>query len=247
MPYAINGGVRIHYEVVGEGPPLVLHHGSFGSLDNWRDFGYVDPLKEGHQLILMDARGHGKSDKPHQSAEYSLTLRSSDVIAVLDDLEIAKTDFMGYSMGGWIGFGVARYAPNRFRSLILGGAHPFQESMQAFRAMLPKEPSAFPGLLEPGFGVHLTPEIRKRLMASDLLALHALTLDREDFSDVLPTMRMPCLLFAGSADLRFPLVEECARRIPNSTFFSLVDRGHVAALAESDLVLPHLRAFLSQF
>jgi pimeloyl-ACP methyl ester carboxylesterase len=246
VPQSNNNGLSIHYEVEGEGPPLVLHHGSFGSVDDWRDFGYVGALKGRRTLILMDSRGHGKSHKPPDPAEYSLASRASDVIAVLDDLGIRKADFMGYSMGGWIGFGLARYAADRFRSLILGGAHPFQENMQAFRAMLPKEPNEFLALLEPAFGVHLVPAMRERMVTNDLDALHALTLDREDFSDVLPTMRMRCLLFAGSTDPRLPQVEECARRMPNVTFFSPMDCGHVAALGRSDLVLPHLRVFLNQ-
>ncbi len=246
MPHANNEGLSIYYEVEGEGPPLVLLHGSFGSLDDWRDFGYVHALKQRHQLILMDSRGHGRSDKPYEVAVYDVASRASDVIAVLDDLEIQTTDFMGYSMGGWIGFGLAKYVPDRVRSLILGGAHPFQENMQAFRAMLPKEPSAFLALLEPAFGEHLLPAMRERLVTNDLDALHALTLDREDFSEVLPTMRMPCLLFAGSTDPRLPQVKESARHMPNAIFFSPMDCGHVAALGRSDLVLPHLRMFLDQ-
>ena len=61
VPYANNQGVRIHYEVEGSGPPLILHHGSFGSGLDWREFGYTDALKQDHQLILIDARGHGAS------------------------------------------------------------------------------------------------------------------------------------------------------------------------------------------
>lgn len=45
MPYVSNKGVRIHYEVEGEGPPLVLQHGSAGSLEDWHEFGYVEALK----------------------------------------------------------------------------------------------------------------------------------------------------------------------------------------------------------
>jgi pimeloyl-ACP methyl ester carboxylesterase len=246
LPHAKNNGLSIHYEVEGEGPPLILQHGSFGSLDDWRDLGYVDALKGRRKLILIDARGHGKSDKPHDAAEYSLASRVSDVVAVLDDLEIQKADFMGYSMGGWIGFGAARYAADRFRSLLLGGAHPFQESMQAFRAMLPEEPTAFLALVEPAFGAYLTPAMRDRLIANDLGALHALTLDREDFSIVLPLMAMPCLLFSASGNPRLPQVEECARRMPNATFFSLKGCSHVATLCRSDLVLPHLQDFLGK-
>ena len=244
MPDVDNNGIAIHYEVEGSGPPLVLQHGSFGSLEDWREIGYVAPLRECSSLILIDARGHGKSGKPHDPAAYDLRARASDVIAVLDDLGIQTADFMGYSMGGWIGFGLAKYAPHRFRSLILGGAHPFAEDMGAFRAMLPKEPGSFLELIAPAFGPYLLPGMRLRLVANDLEALAALTTDRDDLGDVLPTMRMPCLIYVGTEDPRLPRVRDCARLMPNGTFFSLPDCTHVGAFGRTDLVLPHLTAFL---
>src|SRR3954453_8073780 len=97
----------------GEGLLLVLQHGSSDSLESWRQFGYVAALKHTHRLILIDARGHGRSDKPHDPAAYDIALRAGDVVAVLDDLGIRETSYLGTSMGGWIGFGVAKYAPER--------------------------------------------------------------------------------------------------------------------------------------
>lgn len=246
MPHASNNGLLIHYEVVGEGYPLVLLHGSFGSLEDWRDLGYVEALRAQRKLILIDARGHGKSDKPHDPSSYSLAARTADIVAVLDDLQIPNADFMGYSMGGWIGFGLARYSADRFRSFILGGSHPFEESMQTFRALLSDDPVAFLKLLEPSFGPHLGPAMRSRMVKNDLTALHALTADRADFSEVLPTMAMPCLLFAGTDDPRYPRVQECARQMPNAAMFKLEGCGHVAAWGRSDMVLPHLRNFLDR-
>jgi pimeloyl-ACP methyl ester carboxylesterase len=65
MPYATNDGVCIHYQEEGSGPPLVLLHGFTLSLEHWRDSGYVTALRDDSRLILMDPRGHGASDKPH--------------------------------------------------------------------------------------------------------------------------------------------------------------------------------------
>lgn len=124
MPPTVNQGVAINYELEGDGPLLVLCHGSFGSLEDWYDFGYVDGLKDTRTLVLIDARGHGKSDKPLDTGSYSLASRASDITAVLDALGIETADYLGYSMGGWIGFGLALYAKDRFRSLMLGGATP---------------------------------------------------------------------------------------------------------------------------
>ena len=87
MPYAMNDGVRIYYEREGSGPPLVLQHGFTRSLEGWRDSGYVDALKDTYDLILVDARGHGRSDKPHDSADYVLDKRVGDILAVMDDAD----------------------------------------------------------------------------------------------------------------------------------------------------------------
>jgi len=75
MPYATHGDLRIHYETDGSGPPLVLQHGYTLSLKRWYALGYVDALRARYRLILVDARGHGESDKPHDPAAYGLHLR----------------------------------------------------------------------------------------------------------------------------------------------------------------------------
>ncbi|UCE38755.1 MAG: alpha/beta fold hydrolase, partial [Thermoplasmata archaeon] len=129
MPYVENNGVRIYYEIEGKGPPLVLQHGWSNSLEYWRDFGYIEPLKEDYRLILIDARGHGKSDIPDDPEAYEMDLMAEDVITVLDHLNIGKAHFLGYSSGGWIAFHLAKIAPERFTSFIIGGAHPYAESL----------------------------------------------------------------------------------------------------------------------
>ena len=90
MPYAINQGIRIHYQVEGSGPPLVLQHGFFWSVEGWYRVGYVDALRTSYRLILVDARGHGASDKPHDDAAYSLPQHVADIVAVLDALYLPK-------------------------------------------------------------------------------------------------------------------------------------------------------------
>src|SRR5262245_39169739 len=99
MPYASNQGVRIYYEVEGDGPPLILQHGSACSSAEWREMGYRDILRRDYQLILIDARGHGASEKPHDPAAYALPLRVADVTTVLDALALHHAHYFGYSMG----------------------------------------------------------------------------------------------------------------------------------------------------
>ena len=90
MPYVDNSGVKIHYHVEGDGPPLVLQHGLTNSLETWYAYGFVEELQKDYRLILVDARGHGRSGKPHDPADYDLKLRVSDILAVIDDVGVDK-------------------------------------------------------------------------------------------------------------------------------------------------------------
>jgi pimeloyl-ACP methyl ester carboxylesterase len=244
MAFAQNGGVRIHYQTAGTGPALVLHHGTMGSGPDWVDLGYVEALKDRHKVILVDARGHGQSDKPHDPAAYDLRLRAADVVAVLDDLGVPSASFFGYSMGGWIGFGLARYFPRRIDAFIIGGAHPYAENTQAIRDRMPMDPAAFAAGLERTYGALLTPARRARLSANDLVALRALTQDRESLAEILPSMTTPSLLFVGELDPRLAQGRQAAAEMPNATFFSLPGCDHVGTTRRTEIIIPRMRAFL---
>jgi hypothetical protein len=79
-----------------------------------------------------------------------------------------------------------------------------------------------------------------RLLSADLQAYLALTQDRPGVDDILPTMLIPCCLYAGETDPIYPEVEACSRYIPRVTFFSLPGLGHCEAYARSELVLPRV-------
>lgn len=244
MPFVTNQGVRIHYETVGGGPPLLLHHGTAGSCEDWVELGYVDALKPSCQVISMDSRGHGQSDKPHDPGAYDLALRTADVVAVLDHLKIPKAAFFGYSLGGWIGFGLAKFSLHRFNSFILCAAHPYAENMQAFRDLMPRDQKTLEAQLHKLYGDALSPTLKSRLMSNDLDALLALTQDRNSVDDVLPLMTMPSLLFVGELDPRFSKVEACSSKLPNATFFKIPGADHISSIRQTEIILPRVKTFL---
>jgi pimeloyl-ACP methyl ester carboxylesterase len=172
MSMVNHNGVRIHYHVEGVGSPLVLYHGMRDSLVSWQDYGYTEPLKKKYQLVLIDSRGHGASDKPHDPGAYTLPLRVADVVAVLDDLGIGAAHYLGYSLGDWIGFGMAKYAPERLKSLIIGGAQPYGHSFATFRQILRGGIKAWVAAAEQMAGP-LPSERRQRLLDNDAQALLA--------------------------------------------------------------------------
>jgi pimeloyl-ACP methyl ester carboxylesterase len=244
MAYADNDGVRIHYQAEGNGPPLVLQHGYSDSLESWYDFGYVEQLKSERRVILIDARGHGASDKPHDTAKYTRELQASDVVAVLRDLHITRADYWGYSMGGQIGFAMAQFAQDWVRGLVIGGAAGGGLSRAGDRLLASLEArgaEAIPAI----WGVALPAKLHDRLLANDVEALKACRADSPGFANIFSTIVKPSLLYAGSADPSCATAEAAAAKMPNATFFTVPDLGHAEVMLRSELVLPRVTDFLS--
>jgi pimeloyl-ACP methyl ester carboxylesterase len=118
-----NDGVRIAYEISGAGEPVVLVHG-FASdrVQNWRGPGWYQTLNgAGYQVIALDCRGHGESDKPHDPKMYSHETMAGDVVAVMQDAGVGRTLLMGYSMGGYISMSLLIKHPDLFRKVVIAG------------------------------------------------------------------------------------------------------------------------------
>ncbi len=244
MSFVSNDGIRIHYELEGNGPPLVLQHGLSDSIESWYEFGYVERLKDEFQLIMIEARGHGDSDKPHVSAAYDLKLMTSDVLAVLDRLHLERVYYCGYSLGCRIGFEIAKQAPERIHAFIMGGHHPYFSSTQFFRNIFKDGLDAWLEVIEAAAGP-LKPSTRERLLNNDIDAMRAVVAnDRPDISEVLPTMTMRCRLFAGSEDAHYENVKRAASELPNGDFFPLFGLNHFQVYLRGDLVAPLITPYI---
>jgi pimeloyl-ACP methyl ester carboxylesterase len=123
MPSFHNGAVEIAYLDEGEGDPIVLVHGFASSKNvNWVYPTWVSDLrKDGRRVIALDNRGHGESAKLYDPAQYSIPAMASDALALMDHLDIARADVMGYSLGARIASWLGLKQPARLRSAILGG------------------------------------------------------------------------------------------------------------------------------
>ena len=105
------------------GEPILLIHG-FASTHriNWTQPGWASALtKAGRRTVLLDNRGHGESDKPHDASAYATPNMARDAANLLAHLNILRADVMGYSMGARIGAFLALERPDLVRSLVLGG------------------------------------------------------------------------------------------------------------------------------
>ncbi len=261
MPYANNNGVRIHYETDGSGLPLMLQHSFSSSLDNWYKNGYAEVLRKDYKLILVDARGHGKSDKPHSVEDYRSDIVAGDYTAILDELEIQKAHFFGYSMGGRIGFqSLARHALSRLSSLIIGGATPYGTRTQAEREEYAMRLKALKLGAEKGMDAYIAnfyekaygpmpPADRAEALKNDPQALFAIRQAYEEWpssGDIIAKLGIPVMVFCGGADPRFEMAEECVKRIRNAVFVPFAGLGHIQVMVRSELVLPHVKKCLAE-
>jgi pimeloyl-ACP methyl ester carboxylesterase len=116
-------GVRIAYDIAGEGASIVLVHG-FGAsrVQNWRAPGWYETLTgAGHRVIALDCRGHGESDKPHDSAFYGESTMANDVALVMQATGYASAFVMGYSMGGSLTIRLLHDQAERAHAAVIGG------------------------------------------------------------------------------------------------------------------------------
>lgn len=115
-------GTVMYYEEEGAGSPVVLLHGlSVNTEQNWMSPGIWSQLvKAGHRVVGFDARGHGRSGKPHDPSAYQHDAMVKDVAACFDRLGLAEADLAGYSMGASTALQFAA-TDDRVRRLVLGG------------------------------------------------------------------------------------------------------------------------------
>ena len=199
-------------------------------------------------MIVLDARGHGASDKPHDPAAYSWEQRADDVVSVLDAEQIETADFYGISMGGSVGFALAARAPTRFSSLIIGAADDATLPGQGFAELLAEGAPALVAVWEQQG--QLSAGLRQRLLANDLEALTALAnrprSDESTLTDAFREAAIPRMLIAGELDPGFADIAELAASPPGTRFVALPGLNHYESFRREDVAAPHLVSFLDE-
>jgi pimeloyl-ACP methyl ester carboxylesterase len=262
MPEIRNGGVRIRYDVVGEGRPLVLLHGWCGDRSWFTEPGYVAELQGDHRLVNVDIRGHGASDKPHEAAAYTSHALTGDVFAVAEAEGLDRFAIWGHSYGGWIAWMTAAAAPERVPAIVVSGEWDPRPALEA-----PTETDAWDEALRRGgtsalvdrlkfedgaaFDREFPPWARAVILRADpeaLLAANAPELWTEGIPDeALRSFPVPALLIAGELEDENDDAAKMAAMIPNGQSLRLPGLGHGVAAAASPLTVPTARAFLDRW
>ncbi len=245
MRHAEVNGIRLAFEIRGCGPPLVLIMGYRLNSRAWpTDF--VDTLAQRFTVVLLDNRGTGLSDKPVSG--YALSNMARDVCGLMDHLQIASANVLGYSMGGAVAQTLACEHPERVQSLVLcatlcGGARAIYARPAVIGIMhdldgLDPATAArriWTVTYEPSYLAANAAKVEQQMQREleNRTPLHAADLQFQAFVDfdvskALPAVRAPTLVMTGDRDLLIPPhnSEVLAELIPHARLEILSGHAH---------------------
>jgi pimeloyl-ACP methyl ester carboxylesterase len=260
--YFDSAGVRLHYIVEGKGEPVVLIHGYGGNIDmGWTETGIVKGLADRYQVIAIDMRGHGRSDKPRTPAAYGLPM-VDDVVRLMDRLKIQTAHVVGYSMGGRIAIMLLAERPERLRTAVIGGAgwmdaqalqrrqirqEQTAQSLEQGKGVGPLILSLAPPSAEPPTPQQIEAFNRMFLSQNDPLALAAVA---RGISNLQPSEsklrgnKTPALALVGELDPNKTEVHRLEEMAPNLKVVVIPGANHLNAVRHPEF-LNNLKAFLA--
>lgn len=246
-------GVRIHYWLLGAGPPLVLLHGLGSSACDW--FPVAPALAAHFRLLLIDLRGHGQSSLADSG--YGVDRMATDVCQVMDSVGIARAHLLGLSLGGCVALQLACTAAQRLDHLILVNTFARLRHNGRLRQRLARLRRAL------GAGDALArlvaaslfadPDIQafayERLRRNDIGVLRRimLALARFDLRRQLPAVSVPTLVLIGDRDNTVP--RRCAgdllAGLPHARLHVIPDAGHALPYDQPDAFVQAVIPFLA--
>jgi pimeloyl-ACP methyl ester carboxylesterase len=235
-------GLRIAYRTWGDGSapvPVVLHHGFVADAEtNWVAIGLVERLlAAGRRVVAPDARGHGRSEKPHDPARYGESRMARDLAALVEVIGAERIDLVGYSMGAIVALLYAA-SSDRVRRLAIGGVGAGvvecggvdrrQVSNEAIlRALVSEDPDEIE-LLEPGARAY---RALADAVGADLKALVAQASSIHRDGVELDRIGAPTLLLAGADDPLAVRPQVLVDALPDGRL-QMLDGNHMSALGD---------------
>ncbi len=238
-------GTLIDYEDRGQGPCVVLLHGFGADRElNWVRPGVLDALvRAGRRVVAPDARGHGRSGKPHDPARYKGDVMVGDVVALLDHLGLERCSLVGYSMGSLTALGLLPIEP-RIDRAVLGGV-----GGRLGAEGPPRRPAVAEGLLADDPSTITDPVARAfRAFAdatgADRRALAAIQLAPRALRGDPAAITVPVLVLTGRDDVLVGPPEGLAARIEGARV-TVVGGDHLSAVADPAFA-PAIVGFLDE-
>lgn len=209
---------------------LAVHGFASSAYGNWVATGWTrDLIRAGARVLAFDQRGHGRSDKPHDPAAYTMAALVADVQAVLDAYLLDDVAYAGYSLGARVGWHTAVANPQLIRRAVLGGI-PDGDPLTRFdvgaaRAAIAGGPPVTDRLTR----TYL--DMAAGVPGNDLIALVALVEGMRGGAQPDPAHppRQPLLLATGSDDPILPGSRALAAAAPDAVFLEVPRRDHFSA------------------
>ena len=257
MPIANINNADLWYDVMGQGEPLLLHHGYTASRVNWMPV--AERLQDRYQIILMECRGTGESQ--HTQSGYDIAQYALDVVGLLDHLALERVAFAGHSMGGGIGFQLGVHHSDRLTKLILkaaipsGGIGPYSQDLldkqlaarargdRAFFLKRYQQGRSLPELEDDDW---FEDRVNHLMTISDGHIIGGLeTMSSLNLTAQLSALITPTLVIAGSGDGLLNANIQDYQRLPNADLAVLSRVGHEVAVHAPEAVAEAIDKFMT--
>ncbi|MGG5207320.1 alpha/beta fold hydrolase [Chryseobacterium sp. MIQD13] len=252
--YAPVNGIKVYYEVYGEGRPVVLLHGAFMTIDmNWGEL--IPELSKNRKVIAIELQGHGHT--PFSDRKLSHTTLASDVEGVMDHLKIENADVVGYSFGGAVAYQFAIQSPKRLKNLVIisstyksSGWLP--EINSAFKTMKPSLFDSSP--MHTAYDAVAPDKTKWTKFLEQMIASAGTPFDLGDTK--ISKISSPVLIIAGDNDGldKMELIKTYKllggniaadfSPMPKSQLAIVPGQGHVSLMMQTSVILNYLNNFL---
>lgn len=254
-------GLRIAFQRVGSGPPLVLLHGILGDSRDWRP--QLEDLSDAFDVIAWDAPGCGQSSDPSENG-FGTAGYADSLVGLIKALGVAPAHIAGLSWGGGLALELFDRNPGVVRSLVLAdtyagwrGSLPAEVVADRLASCL-KESGMAPEEFVPGWIPGLVADDAPQALRDEIIAIMsdfhpagyramALAFADVDLRHVLPQITVPTLLIWGEDDRRSPVSvgRQMCGSIPGARLVVIPGSGHMSNLEQPERFNAEVRAFLS--
>ena len=257
MPFLEVNGARMHYDLLGPASaPVLVFSNSLGT-NTWMWTPQVEALGERYRILRYDTRGHGQSAVT--PGPYSIPQLASDVVGLLDRLELNEVSFCGLSMGGMIGMTLALKIPDRVRKVVLCCTAPKLGSPEIWNGRITAVRNGGMGAVTdavverwytPVFRAAAPGKIErtKQMLLNtspDGYIGNCEAIRDTDLREQIAGIRIPTLILLGKYDPVVPLADGrfMAQRISGSRYVELPG-AHLSNIEASDQFTKELAEFL---
>ena len=252
--YVPVNGIKVYYEVYGEGRPIVLLHGAFYTIEmNWGQL--IPELSKTRKVIAIELQGHGHT--PFSDRKLDFATLASDVEGVMNHLKVDSADVVGYSMGGSVAYQLTIQSPKRVRRLVI------ISSTYKSSGWMPQVTNAFKNF-KPEFFTNSPMKASYDAVAPDktkwtkfleqMIAFAGVPFDMDE--TIIAKITSPVLLISGDNDGldKIELIKTyqllggavCADfgAMPKSQLAIVPSQGHVSLMMQTKTILGYLDGFL---